>query len=55
MVYHSLFSFHLNYGYQLWGHDSTETQRKADNLQSHALENLLFDRKMKQKTKNTSS
>ena len=42
MTYHSLFSSHLLYGSQLWGHTNLTNQKEILNLQNRALRKILF-------------
>ena len=42
MTYHSLFSSHLLYGSQLWGHTNLTNQNKIQKLQNRALRKILF-------------
>ena len=42
MAYHSLFSSHLLYGFQLWGHTNLTNQNKIQKLQNRALRKILF-------------
>ena len=42
MTYHSLFSSHLLYGSQLWGHTNLTNQNKIQKLQNIALRIILF-------------
>ena len=42
MTYHSLFSSHLYYGSQLWGHINLTNQNKIQKLQNRALRKILF-------------
>ena len=42
MAYHSLFSPHLLYGSQLWGHTNLTNQKKFQKLQSRAFRNIVF-------------
>ena len=42
VTYHSLFSFHLQNGSQLWGHTNLTNQNKIQKLQNRALRKILF-------------
>ena len=42
MTYHSLFSSHLLYGSQLWGHTNLTNQNKIQKLQNRALRKILL-------------
>ena len=42
MTYHSIFSSHLLYGSQLWGHTNLTSQNKIQKLQNKALRKILL-------------
>ena len=42
MTYHSLFSSHLLYGSQLWGHTNLTNQNKIQKLRNKTLRKILF-------------
>ena len=45
MTYHSLFSSHLLYGSQLWGHTNLTNQNKIQKLQNRALRKILLKKR----------
>ena len=45
MIYHSLFSSHLQYGAQLWGQTNTENQNQIQQLQNKAVRKISFKKR----------
>ena len=45
MAYHSLFFYHLLYGFQLWGQTNITSQNKIQKLQKRVLRKTLFKKK----------
>ena len=45
MAYHSLFFYHLFYGFQLWGQSNITSQNKKQKLQNRVLRKILFKKK----------